>query len=175
MYDDWTLTWHADRTLTCLLTGYTGIRITSCWRHPYPGLARGSGHLVFGSGQLIRVKKTCVTRGARLCAWEVSSPVRDSACGGFQRPISMRFSIVASSRPPLHSGMVKTQFWQFLFLSKINTPLNHVLWYQLLGIPSPPCADRWCTDICSKEAKHTDTIFYVVRQIAYIHERGWFY
>jgi len=32
------------------------------------------------------------------------------------------------------------------------------------GIPAPPCADRWCTDICPKEAKHTDTIFNVVRQ-----------
>jgi hypothetical protein len=25
-------------------------------------------------------------------------------------------------------------------------------------------SDRWCSDICSLEAKHTDTIFYVVRQ-----------
>jgi len=32
------------------------------------------------------------------------------------------------------------------------------------GILAPPCADRGCTDSCSKEAKHTDTIFYVVRQ-----------
>jgi len=34
----------------------------------------------------------------------------------------------------------------------------------LLGIPTPPCADRGCTDSCSTEGKHTDTIFYVVRQ-----------
>jgi len=29
----------------------------------------------------------------------------------------------------------------------------------ILGIPTPPCADRWrwCTDSCSKEAKHTET------------------
>jgi hypothetical protein len=32
------------------------------------------------------------------------------------------------------------------------------------GIPSPPCADRGCTDSCSSEGKHTDTIFNVVRQ-----------
>jgi hypothetical protein len=36
-------------------------------------------------------------------------------------------------------------------------------------------SDWWCSDICSMEAKHTDTIFYVVRQIAYIHGRGSFY
>jgi hypothetical protein len=32
-------------------------------------------------------------------------------------------------------------------------------------------SDRWCSDICSTEGKHTDTIFYVVRQITYIHGR----
>jgi hypothetical protein len=50
-----------------------------------------------------------------------------------------------------------------------------VLLYQLLGIPAPPCADRWCSDSCPLEAKQTDIIFYVVRQIAYIHGRGPFY
>jgi hypothetical protein len=45
----------------------------------------------------------------------------------------------------------------------------------MLGIPTHLCADRWCTDSCSLEAKHTDTIFNVVRQIAYIHGRGPFY
>ena len=33
------------------------------------------------------------------------------------------------------------------------------------GIPASTCADRECTDSCSTEGKHTDTIFYVVRQI----------
>jgi len=28
-----------------------------------------------------------------------------------------------------------------------------VLWYQLLGIPAPPCADRGCTNSCSSEGK----------------------
>jgi len=59
----------------------------------------------------------------------------------------------------------------FIFEQKSNTPLNHVLLYQLLGIPAPPCADRWCSDCCPLEAKHTDSIFYVVRQITYIHGR----
>jgi len=34
--------------------------------------------------------------------------------------------------------------------------------YLVLGIPAPPCADRWCSDGCPLEAKQTDTIFYVV-------------
>jgi len=119
-----------------VLPVYTGVMITSCWCHPYPGLACGSGRLVFGSGQLIRVKKTCVTRGACLCAWALSLLARDGAFCRFRRPISTRFLTVASSFPPLHNGMVKTQFWQLLFLSKIKHPFNHVLWYQLLGIPT---------------------------------------
>ena len=32
-------------------------------------------------------------------------------------------------------------------------------------------SDRWCTDNCSTKSKHTDIIFNVVRQIAYIHGR----
>ena len=67
----------------------------------------GSGQLVFGSGQPIRVKKT---RGARLRAWADALPESDGECGHVRRPILTPFSLVASSRPPLHSGMVKTQF-----------------------------------------------------------------
>jgi hypothetical protein len=64
------LCWHVDDvstdwTMTCLLTG----RCRACWlcmhmswwHHLYPGLARGSGRLVFVSGQLIWVKKMYVT------------------------------------------------------------------------------------------------------------------
>jgi hypothetical protein len=50
-------------------------------------------------------------------------------CRHVRRPISMTFSPVASSLPPLHSGIVKTQFWQLSFLSKNQTPLNQKLWY----------------------------------------------
>jgi hypothetical protein len=73
----------------------------------YPGQSRGSGQLVFGSGQLIRVKKT---RGVRLRAWADALPESDGECGHGRRPILTLFSPMASSRPPLHSGMVKTQF-----------------------------------------------------------------
>ena len=67
----------------------------------------GSGHLVFGSGQPIRVKKT---RGARLRAWADALPESDGECGHVRRPSLTSFSPVASSRPPLQSGMVKTPF-----------------------------------------------------------------
>ena len=99
--------------LTCQMTGrwhgmptvHACVMIMSWWHHPYPGLAHRSGRLVFGSGQLIRVKKP---RGARLCAGAVTSPARDSAWRLFRRQILTRFSPMASSLPPLHSGMVKT-------------------------------------------------------------------
>jgi hypothetical protein len=106
-----------------MLTVHDDVPIASCWRHHYPGQARGSGRLVFGSGQPIRAKMTRVTRGTCLCAWPATPPARDGTCGRFRRPISTLFSPVASSLPPLHSGMVKTQFGQLLFLSKNQTPL----------------------------------------------------
>jgi hypothetical protein len=89
----------ADWTLTCMLTVYTGFMMMSRWRHPYPGLARGSGRLVFGSGQLIRVKKTRVTRGARLCAWAVSSPAwrRVRRCPTFDFDAVFNSGFVSSS------------------------------------------------------------------------------
>jgi hypothetical protein len=143
-------------SLACLLC-----MMTSQLRHPYPGQSSGSSRLVFGSGQLIRAK-TGDTRGQQPYRRVTAFPTR--------------FSPVASSLPPLHSGMVKTQFWQLSFLSKkSNTTLNHVLWYQLLRIPAPLCTDQWCSDSCPLEAKHTNIIFNVVRQIAYIHEKGPYY
>ena len=63
-----------------------------------------------GSGQPIRVKKTRGTRGARLRAWVDALPESDGECDHVRRPILTSFSLVASSCPPLHSGMVKTPF-----------------------------------------------------------------
>jgi hypothetical protein len=39
----------------------------------------------------------------------------------------------------------------------IVTKIMGVYIYIVLGIPTPPCADRWYTDSCSKEAKHIGT------------------
>jgi len=124
-------------------TVHADITIVSYWHHYYPGQPCGSGQLVFGSGQPIRAKKT---RGARLRTWADALPESDGECGHVRHPILTPFSPVASSRPPLHGGMVKTQFWQLLFLSKNQTPLQTIssdtncrefrpvmYWYLLIG------------------------------------------
>jgi hypothetical protein len=46
----------------------------------------------------------------------------------------------------------------------------------LLGIPAPLCADRWCSDSCPLEAKHTDTQYLTwFGKTAYIHGRSPYY
>jgi hypothetical protein len=42
--------------------------------------------------------------------WANALPESDGECGHVRRPILTLFSPVASSLPPLHGGMVKTQF-----------------------------------------------------------------
>ena len=43
---------------------------------------------------------------------------------------------------------------------------------KMLGIPTPPCADRWCTDSCSQEVKQTETQYLTwFGKTAYIHGR----
>jgi hypothetical protein len=61
----------------------------------------------------------------------------------------------------------KHNFDNFHFWAKIK---HHFKPYAL--IPIVGNSDRWCSDICPLEAKHTDTIFNVVRQTAYIHGRS---
>jgi hypothetical protein len=111
---------HHANVIPHMSTVHDDVTFTSCWRHAYPSQPHGSGQLVFGSGQLIRVKKT---RGARLHAWTDALPESDGECGHVRRSILTPFSPLASSLPPLYSGMVKTQFWQLSFLSKNQTPL----------------------------------------------------
>jgi len=55
----------------------------------------------------------------------------------------------------------------FIFWAKIK---HHFKPYAL--IPIVGNSDRWYSDICPLESKHTDTIFNVVRQTAYIHGRS---
>ena len=95
---------HHANVIPGMSTVHDDVTFTSCGCHPYPGQPHGSGQLVFGSGQLIRVKKT------RLRAWTDALPESDGECGHVRRPILTPFSPLASSLPPLHSGMVKTQF-----------------------------------------------------------------
>jgi len=152
-------------------TVHADITIMSCWCHLYPGQSHGSGQLVFGSGQPIRAKKTRGTHG-RVCA-RGRMPCRrvmESAAMSNVR-FWRRF------HQWLRLGLLYTVVWSkhnfdnFHFWAKSNTPLNHQLWYQFLGNYGTPCADRGCTDSCLEKGKHTDTIVYVVQQIAYIHGR----
>jgi len=59
-------------------------------------------------GSAIRAKKRRGSRVARWYAWAASSPARVGACGHVPRQNFAPLSPVASSLPPLHSGMVKT-------------------------------------------------------------------
>jgi len=134
------MTWQVHPTmLTCLLTGrchgmptvLDDVMLTSWWHHPYSGLALGSGQLVFRSGQPIRVKKTRVTRGARgqPPLWRVTTRVVVAdvrfQSGVYQwLRLFLLYTVVWS----------KHNFDNFYFWAKINTTLNHVLWYQLMGI-----------------------------------------
>jgi len=101
---------HQADVIPGMSTVQADITIMSCGRHSYPGQSHGSGQLVFGSGQPIRAKKTRGTRGARLRTWADALPESDGECGHVRRPILTPFSPVASSLPPLHGGMVTTQF-----------------------------------------------------------------
>jgi hypothetical protein len=84
------------------------------WRHGYVVMTSSlseSGTWVGSSG--IRVESAHPGEEDVCDAWSASVRVGSllsGACGGFRLPISTQFSQVASSLPPLHSGMVKTQF-----------------------------------------------------------------
>ena len=156
------LTWHADATITscwCHPGAFycaNDVIITVCWRHYYPGQPRGSGRLVFGSGQPIRAKKKHVTRGARLRAWTVTSSTREGVFDvrfrrGFHQwlRLFLLYIVVWS----------KHNFENFHFLAKNQTLLKPSALIPIVGE-----SDRWCTDNCSTEGKHTNIIFNVVRQ-----------
>ena len=130
---DWSLTWHA----TC-----------ACWHHNYimlmPSLAcllcmltsqlchadvinirvSHMGRVNWYSGRVSPSgRRRRVARVGRVCArGQTPLPESDGECGHVRRPILTPFSPVASSRPPLHSGIVKTPFWELSFLSKNQTP-----------------------------------------------------
>jgi hypothetical protein len=117
------LTWHAN---------------WACWRHAdvmMTSSLSGSGTWVGSSG--IRVGSA---HPGGEDTWRASVRVAShpaGACGRFRRQISTQFSTVASSLPPLHSGMVKTQFWQLLFLSKIKHPFKSCALIPIVGVIQP--------------------------------------
>jgi hypothetical protein len=90
---DWSLTWHAN---------------FACWRHNYVMLTSSLSGSVLWVGSAIRAKKTRGSHVTRWCAWAASSPARVGACRHVPRQNFTPFLPVASSLPPLHSGMVKT-------------------------------------------------------------------
>ena len=161
--------------MTCLLTSrwhgmptvHDDYLIMLWWCHPYPGHARGSGHLVFGSGRPIRVKKMLAAYGARLCAWPASSPARATTPDiwfwrGFHlcACLFLLYMVVWS----------KHNFDNFDFWAKIK---HHFKPNALIPIVRE--SDRWCTDSFSLKAKHTDIVFNMVQQTTYIHERCLYY
>jgi hypothetical protein len=99
---DWTLTWHAN---------------CACWRDAYIMMMSslsGSGTWVASSGIQVGSahpdEEDACDAWRASGAWPATSPTRDDTCGCFRHQISTRFLPVASSLPPLHSSMVKTQF-----------------------------------------------------------------
>jgi len=139
---------HAD-VIPGMSTVHADITIMSWWHHSYPGQSHGSG-------QPIWAKKTCGTRGARgqtSCRRVMESAAMSDVRFWRRFHQWLRLFLLCTVVWSKHN------FDNFYFWAKSNTPLNHVLWYQLLGN-----SDRWCFDICPLEDKHTDIIFYVVRQ-----------
>ena len=95
----------------------------------------GSVTWVWSTG--IRVESTHPGEEDTWHAWADALPESDDACSYVQRPILMPFSPVASYLPPLHGDMVKTQFWQLLFLSKNQTPLKTNALIPIVGNSRP--------------------------------------
>ena len=150
-----------------MLTVHDDDMIMLWWCHPYPGQARGSGHMVFGSGWPIRVKKIRAAHGARLCTWPASSSARAATPDirfwrGFHlcARIFLLYMVVWS----------KHNFDNFYFWEKIK---HHFKPNALITIVRE--SDRWCTDSFSLKAKHTDIVFNMVQQTTYIHGRCLYY
>jgi hypothetical protein len=128
--------------LTCQLTGrwhgMLTVHETSWWRHLYPGQSCGSGHLVFGSGLQFRQ----IRRMA--CVWRASVHVANNLAGAWR---CVRTIPKSDFDAVFTSGFISSSSTQwygqntilttFIFEQKSNTTLNHMLWYQLLGIPTP--------------------------------------
>jgi hypothetical protein len=128
MSADWSLTWHADCAWWC----HTYIMLTSswhaycaCWCHYYIMMTSSlSGSVAWVGSTGIWVGSAHPNEEDAWHTWGTSERVGHHLIGawGRVRPCPTSFLPVASSLPPLHSGMVKTQFWKLSFLSKNRTP-----------------------------------------------------
>ena len=116
----------------------------------------GSGQLVFGSGQPIRVKKT---RGARLRAWPASSSARDGQSFQQWLRLFLLYTVVWS----------KHNFDNFHFWAKIKHHFNYQALIPIVG-RNPSTGD--VPIIAQRRGKHTETQYLTwFGKIAYIHGR----
>jgi hypothetical protein len=177
--------------LTCQLTGcwhgmppvHANITITSCWCHPWhaycacwhhnyvmlTSLISGSVTWVGSTG--IRVGSAHPGEEDAWHAWGASARVGRRPAGEWWR---VRLCPTSEFDAVFTSGFVSASSTQwygqntilttFIFEQKSNTPLNHQLWYQLLGNPAPHARTGGVLIVAQRRVKHTDTIFYVVRQ-----------
>jgi len=177
--------------LTCQLTGcwhgmppvHADITITSCWCHLWhayfacwhhnyvmlTSLISGSVSWVGSTG--IRVGSAHPGEEDAWHAWGASARVGRRPAGEWWR---VRLCPTSEFDAVFTSGFVSASSTQwygqniilttFIFEQKSNTPLNHQLWYQLLGNPAPHARTGGVLIVAQRRVKHTDTIFYVVRQ-----------
>jgi len=174
------MTWQVGPTmLACQMTGrwhgmptvHADVILTLGWRHPWYAYCACWCHnyvmlMSLISGSVTWVGSTGIRVGSahpgEEDAWHAwgASACGDShlvgVCGRVRLFPTSDFDAVFTS------GFVSSSSTQwycqntilttFIFEQKSNTTLNHMLWYQLLGISAPPCADRWCSDSCPLEA-----------------------
>jgi hypothetical protein len=178
--------------LTCLLPGrwcgcwqgmstvHADIMLTSSWCHPWHAYCACWRHYYVMlmsslSGSAMWVGSTGIRVGSahpgEEDAWGASAHVGRRLAGEWWR---VRPCPTSDFDAVFTSGFVSTSSTQwygqntilrtFIFEQKTNTPLNHVLWYQLLGFPAPHARTGGVLIVAQWRVKHTDTIFYVVQQ-----------
>jgi len=161
------MTWQVGPTmLMCQLTGrWHGMPTVHACVMMTSSLS-GSGTWVGSSG--VRVGPAYPGEEAACDAWAVTSPAREDISDvRFRRRFHRWLRLFL-----LYTVIwLKHHFDNFYFWAKIKHHFKACALIPIVGDSGSPCADRWCSDICPKEAKHTDTIFNVVWQIAYIHGR----
>jgi hypothetical protein len=102
-----------------------------------------------------------VTRGARLCAWAVTSPARGQfPTSDFDAVFNSGF--VSSSSTQWYG---QNTIWTTFILSKIKHPFKPCALIPIVGeFRHPHARTGGVLIVAHRRVKHTDTIFYVVRQ-----------